>query len=206
MAKTYEIDGIVPVIDPTSFVHPDAVVIGDVIIGPACYVGPCACLRGDFGRIRLSTGVNVQDNCVVHTFPQSEVLIGENGHISHGAVLHGCTIGENALIGMNSVVMDHVVIGRNSFVAAMAFVKSGMQVGENRLVAGMPAREVRPLTEEELLWKLKATATYQKLAVRSLASLKEALPLASEPAERRTGTFSREDAITLYREKLQIPD
>lgn len=177
LAKVYEMEGIVPLIHPTSFVHPEAVIIGNVTIGPSCYIGPCACLRGDFGRIVIGAGSNVQDNCTIHSFPGKEVVVGENGHIGHGAVLHGCTVGKNALIGMNAVVMDGAVIGENSFVAAMALVKSGMATGANMLIGGMPAREIRPLAEEELLSKLEGTRLYQRLAAQCRAAMREVKPL-----------------------------
>ena len=120
----YEIDGITPVIDPDAFVHPDAVLIGDCIVGANCYIGPCACLRGDFGRIILADGSNVQDNCVIHTSTELDAILEENANLGHGAILHSCAVKSNALIGMGSVVMDGAVIGANSVVAAMSFVKS----------------------------------------------------------------------------------
>ncbi|TWJ14170.1 acyltransferase [Geobacter argillaceus] len=197
MAKVYEMDGVIPVIDPTSFVHPDAVIIGDVIIGPRCYIGPCACLRGDLGRIMIGAGSNIQDTCVIHSFPEVDVLLEENCHVGHGAILHGCTIGRNALIGMNSVVMDRAVIGENSFVAAMSFVKSGMSAGANMLIAGVPAKEIRPLKEEEILWKSKGTMLYQRLAAHSMVSMREVVPLASEEPDRRRVSYTKNDAIPL---------
>lgn len=189
MARVYEVGGIIPVIDPSSFVHPDAVIMGDVIIGRCCYIGPCACLRGDLGRIIIGAGVNIQDTCVIHSFPGEDVILEENCHVGHGAVLHGCTIGKNALIGMNSVVMDRAVIGENSFVAAMSFVRTGMSVGANMLIGGVPAKEMRPLNEEEILWKLKGTTLYQQLAAHSIMTLKEVAPLASVELNRGRITF-----------------
>lgn len=121
-------DGIVPVIDPSAFVHPDATVIGDVIVGPGAYVGPQCVLRGDFGRIEIGAGANVQETCVVHTFPNLGVTVEASGHVGHGAVLHGCRIGRNAMVGMNAVVMDGAEVGENSIVAAMAFVKAGAKI------------------------------------------------------------------------------
>jgi len=114
--KVYSIDGIIPVIHPTAYVHPTAVLIGNVIVGPRCYVGPLASLRGDFGRIIMNEGSNVQDNCVLHGFPDSATIVDIDGHVGHGAILHSCTVGRNALIGMNSVVMDDAVVGEHSFV------------------------------------------------------------------------------------------
>ena len=148
--KVYAIDGVTPVIDPTAYVHPTAVLIGDVIIGPGCYVGPLACLRGDFGRLVMEQGSNLQDTCVVHGFPGSDTVIEVDGHVGHGAVIHGARIGRNALVGMNSVVMDGAVIGEASIVAAMSFVKTGMQVPPKSLVMGMPGRVVRILSDEEI--------------------------------------------------------
>ena len=124
----YEFESLRPVIDASAFVHPTAVLIGDVIIGPGGLVGPCASLRGDLGRIELKAGSNVQDNCTVHCFPGKDVIIEEDGHIGHGAVLHSCIIRRNAMVGMNAIVMDDAVIGENSFVAAMAFVKAATVV------------------------------------------------------------------------------
>ncbi len=138
MVQVYAYDGIVPVVDPTAFVHPAAVLIGDVIVGPACYVGPGAVLRGDFGRIVLEKGSNIQETCVVHSFPNVEVVVGEAGHVGHGAVLHGCRIGRNAMIGMNAVIMDEAVIGENAIVAALSFVKAGEHVPSGSLVVGTP--------------------------------------------------------------------
>lgn len=182
----YAIDGLVPVIDPSAYVHPTAVLIGDVIVGPGCYVGPLASLRGDFGRIVLQAGSNLQDTCVVHGFPHTDTTIETDGHVGHGAVLHGCTVGRGALIGMNAVVMDEARIGEFAFVAACAFVKAGQQVPAGHLVAGIPAKVVRELTADEKAWKAEGTATYQALTRRSLAAMQAVTPLtAPEPDRRR---------------------
>jgi len=184
--KVYAIDGIVPVVDPTAYVHPSAVLIGDVIVGPDCYVGPCASLRGDFGRLILERGVNVQDTCVMHGFPGTDTVIEEDGHIGHGAVLHGCRIGRNALVGMNAVIMDNAVVGEASIVAAAAFVKAGMEIPPRVLAAGMPAKVVRELSDEEIRWKTDGTRTYQDLTLRCLATMTETDPLtAIEPDRKR---------------------
>lgn len=183
--KVYAIDGIVPVVDPTAYVHPSAVLIGDVIVGPDCYVGPCACLRGDFGRLILERGSNLQDTCVMHGFPGTDTVVEENGHIGHGAVLHGCRVGRNALVGMNAVIMDNAVIGESSIVAAAAFVKAGVEIPPRMLVAGMPAKAIRPLTDEEMRWKSAGTATYQDLTRRSLATMEETAPLTAVEADRK---------------------
>lgn len=173
----YAIDTLRPVVDPSAYVHPSAVVIGDVWIGPKVYVGPCACLRGDFGRLILKEGSNLQDTCVMHGFPEMDTVVEENGHIGHGAVLHGCTIGKNAMVGMNAVVMDGCEIGEYSIVAATAFVKAGERMPGRSLIIGSPARVKRPLSEEEIDWKFRGTALYQQLAERSQHTLVETTPL-----------------------------
>lgn len=186
MARVYAWDGIVPVIDPAAFVHPEAVVIGDVIVGPACYVGPGAVLRGDFGRIVMERGSNLQETCVVHAFPGKDVVIEEAGHIGHGAVLHGCRIGRNAMVGMNAVVMDEAVVGADSVVAAMAFVKAGAVIPPRSLAVGSPAKVLRELSDEEIAWKSQGTAIYQRLALEAPARLRPAEPLrAAEPDRKR---------------------
>ena len=168
--RTYSIDGIAPVIDSSAFVHPDAVIIGDVIIGADCYVGPGASLRGDFGRIILERGSNVQDNCILHSLPGLDLVIGPDGHIGHGAVIHGARVGTNAMVGMNSVIMDHAIIGVSSIIAAMSFVKSGAEIPALHMAAGIPARVVRELTDDELAIKIESTRQYQLLTRRCLAS------------------------------------
>jgi len=180
----YAIDGVIPVVHPSAHVHPTAVLIGDVHVGQGCYVGPNASLRGDFGRIVLHEGANVQDCCVVHGFPGSETVVERNGHVGHGAVLHGCVIRHDALVGMKAVVMDGAVLGAYSILAACAFVKAGQDLPEKSLIAGLPAKVLRPLSEDEIRWKLEGTRTYQQLSQRCLASLSEVQPLAAAEADR----------------------
>ena len=180
----YAIDGVIPVVHPSSHVHPTAVLIGDVHVGPGCYVGPNASLRGDFGRIVLHEGANVQDCCVIHGFPGSETVVERNGHVGHGAVLHGCVVRHDALVGMKAVVMDGAVLGAYSILAACAFVKAGQDLPEKSLIAGLPAKVLRPLSEDEIRWKLEGTRTYQQLSQRCLASLEEVQPLAAAEADR----------------------
>jgi phenylacetic acid degradation protein len=180
----YSIEGVTPVIDPSAYVHPTAVLIGDVIVGPNCYVGPCASLRGDFGRIVLKAGSNVQDTCVMHGFPQADTVVEENGHIGHGAVLHGCVVRRDALVGMNAVVMDEAEIGEESMVAACAFVRAGTKVPGRSLAAGVPAKVLRPLTDDEVARKLEGTLVYQDLARRCLGSMLEVQPLTQVEANR----------------------
>jgi phenylacetic acid degradation protein len=172
----YAIDGIGPVVDPTAHVHPSAVLIGDVIVGPGCYVGPCASLRGDFGRIELRRGANVQDTCVLHSFPNQDVIVEENGHIGHGAVLHGCVVRKDALVGMNAVVMDGAEVGPESIVAACAFVPAGAKLPARSLVVGAPAKVLRALSDDEVERKRDGTGTYHHLTERCLASLQEVAP------------------------------
>ena len=192
----YEFEGIVPVVDPLAYVHPTAVLIGDVIVGARCYVGANAVLRGDFGRLTLAPGSNLQDTCVMHGFPECDTVIEEDGHVGHGAVLHGCRIGRNAMVGMNAVIMDNAVIGEECIVAALAFVKADMQVPARSLVAGVPGKIIRSLTEQEIAWKTTGTAVYQNLSARSLATMRETLPLtAVEPNRRRFGPIAGLDPL-----------
>lgn len=189
----YSLEGVVPVVDPSAFVHPQAVLIGDVVIGPRCYVGPGASLRGDMGRIVVGPGSNVQDNCVLHTFPAKEVRLEENAHIGHGAVLHGCTVQREALVGINAVVMDDVIVGEQSLVGAASFVRAGFVVPRRTLVTGVPARVIRELSDEEIEWKAVGTREYQELAVRCIAFLQQCEPLTTVSAEREN---ARRQAVT----------
>jgi phenylacetic acid degradation protein len=194
----YSLEGVIPVVDPTAFVHPQAVLIGDVVIGPRCYVGPGASLRGDMGRIVMGPGSNVQDNCVLHTFPSKEVRLEEDAHIGHGAVLHGCTVKRGALVGINAVLMDDVVVGEEALVGAASFVRAGFIVPRRTLVTGAPAREVRKLTEEEIAWKADGTREYHELAVRCLASLQECQPLTAVPAGREDASQRPVNTVPLH--------
>ncbi|WP_408897160.1 gamma carbonic anhydrase family protein [Nocardioides sp. R1-1] len=176
----YEIDGVVPVCDPTSYVHPSADVIGDVIIGPDCYIGPSASLRADFGRIRVERGSNVQDSCTVHVYPGADCVLGEGSHVGHGAILHGCVLEPRVLVGMGAVVMDGALIGTESLVGAGSVVRAGFVAPPRSLVLGSPARVVRELDADQLAWKSNGPEVYQQLARRSLATLREVTPLAAE--------------------------
>lgn len=183
--KVYSIDGVTPVVHPLAFVHPEAVLIGDVIIEEGCYIGPCASLRGDFGRIIVRNGSNVQDNCTLHSMPGFDCVVGTNGHIGHGATLHSAQLGPNVLIGMNAVVMDYAQIGEAAMIGAMSFVKAGAEVPARHLAAGVPARVLRELSAKELAVKIESTRAYQELARRCLASLQPAEPLAYGDENRR---------------------
>lgn len=173
MVKVYEINGVTPVVHPSAYVHPSAVLIGDVIVGPRCYIGPLASMRGDFGRLILEEGANLQDCCVMHGFPGDDTVVEVDGHIGHGAVLHGCRIKRNAMVGMNSVVMDQAVVGEDSIIAAMCFVKAGMLIPPRSMVMGAPARVVRELLDKEIAWKSFGTRQYHELAVRSMQTMRE---------------------------------
>jgi phenylacetic acid degradation protein len=197
----YAIDGVVPVVDPSAFVHPTAVLIGDVIVGPRCYVGPCASLRGDFGRIVLGPGSNVQDACVIHGYPKQDTLVEENGHIGHGAVLHSCVVRRGALVGINAVVMDDAEVGEQAVVAACAFVPVGMRVAPRSMVAGIPARVVRTLDDKEVAWYAEGTRAYHELTGRCLASLRETQPLAGMEPGRARLPVSKVDALIEARDR-----
>ncbi len=192
----YSIDGLVPVIDISAFVHPQAAVIGDVLIGAGCYVGPGASLRGDFGRIMLGSGCNVQDCCVLHSFPAHETRLEENAHVGHGAVLHGCTVRRDALIGIGAIVMDDVLVEEEAFVGAASFVRAGFVVPRRTLVTGVPARVVRELKPEELAWKASGTREYQELTVRCLATLTPCEPLRAPEPDRRS--FAGSSVVPLH--------
>ena len=171
MPKVYAIDGITPVVHPSAFVHPSAVLIGDVIVGPRAYIGPCACLRGDFGRIVVEEGANIQDTCMLHGFPGKDTVVGAESTIGHGAVLHGCVVGRGALVGMNCVVNDNAEVGEDAVVAALAFVKAEDRIPARSLAVGIPAKVLRTLSAPELTWKKDNMQLYQQLAVRSLQTM-----------------------------------
>jgi phenylacetic acid degradation protein len=172
MPQVYAIDGIVPVVDPSAFVHPSAVLIGDVIVGPRAYIGPFASLRGDFGRIVVEEGANIQDHCMLHGFPGKDTVVGPEVTVGHGAILHGCVVRRGALIGMNCVVNDNAEVGEHAVVAALAFVKAESRVPPRALAAGIPAKVMRQLSDEEVRWKDDNMQLYQGLATRSAKTLR----------------------------------
>jgi phenylacetic acid degradation protein len=186
MPKVYAIDGITPVVDSSAFVHPSAVLIGDVIVGARAYIGPGACLRGDFGRIVIEEGANIQDTCMLHGFPGKDTVVGAEVTVGHGAVLHGCVVRRGALIGMNCVVNDNAEVGEDAVVAALAFVKAEARIPPRSLAAGIPARVLRQLSEQELGWKKDNVRLYQQLAVRSTSTMREVEALTEvEPGRKR---------------------
>lgn len=185
----YEFDGHRPSIHPSAFVHPQANVTGQVTIGQDVYIGPGAVLRGDWGKIIVEDGCNVQENCVVHMFPGTTVLLKKGAHIGHGAIIHGAEVGENSLIGMNAVLMDDVVIGDECIVGALSFVKAKMEIPQRSLVAGNPAKIIKEVSDEMIAWKTKGTALYQQLPQDCKDGLKECEPL------ERPALFERESNV-----------
>ncbi len=187
---SYSFEGITPVVHPGAFIHETAVLIGDVWVGEGCYVGPCAVLRGDFGRVVLGEGANLQDTCVAHSFPGRDSIVEARGHIGHGSILHGCTVRRQALVGMNSVLMDEVVIGEESIVGAMSFVRHGFTCPPRSLVVGAPAKIIRELEQKEIDWKKQGTDEYLELARRSIETLRPVSPLEADDPDRPRVKFS----------------
>jgi carbonic anhydrase/acetyltransferase-like protein (isoleucine patch superfamily) len=180
----YEFNNIQPVAHPSSLVHPQAAVTGNVIIGKDCYIGPGAALRGDWGQIILEDGCNVQENCTVHMFPGVTVLLKEGAHIGHGAIIHGATIGKNCLVGMNSVIMDNVQLGDECIVGALTFIKEGEQIPSRSIVVGNPGKIIKEVSDEMINWKTDGTKLYQQLPAACHDTLKICEPLREIPPER----------------------
>lgn len=180
----YEFNGYKPVIDKSAFIHPQAVVTGNVIIGKNVYIGPGAALRGDWGKIVIKDGSNVQENCTIHMFPGVTVTLEKSAHIGHGAIIHGATIGENSLVGMNAVIMDHVTIGKECIIGALSFVKEGMEIPQRKVVAGNPAKILKDVTDTMAEWKTDGTGWYQRLPKELHDTLKECEPLRKVPENR----------------------
>ncbi len=180
----YSFKNFVPVVHPSSFVHPQAAVTGNVIIGRDVYIGPGAAIRGDWGGIVIEDGCNVQENCTVHMFPGKTVYLRAGAHIGHGAVIHGAEIKENVMVGMNSVIMDNVTIGEGSIIGALTFVREGMEIPPRSLVVGNPGKIIKKVTDEMLLWKTKGTKLYQTLPADCHDTLQPRLPLREIPEDR----------------------
>ena len=180
----YEFNGYKPVIHKTSFIHPQAVVTGNVIIGRDVYIGPGAALRGDWGEIIIEDGCNVQENCTLHMFPGKSVILRKSAHIGHGAIIHGALIGRNSMIGMNSVLMDDVVIGEECIVGALAFVKAGTIFESRSLIVGNPAKTIKKVSDDMIAWKTMGTKLYQQLPEDCFNTLKPCEPLREIPADR----------------------
>ena len=184
MANIFEFNGYKPVVHESSFIHPNATVTGNVIIGKNVYIGPGAAIRGDWGEIIISDGCNVQENCTIHMFPGVTVLLKENAHIGHGAIIHGGTIGKNVLVGMNAVVMDNVIVGDNCIIGALCFVPDGMALPERKIVVGNPAKIIKDVSDDMIEWKTKGTKLYQDLPAELYATLKPCEPLREVPKDR----------------------
>lgn len=173
----YQFQQFIPVVHETSFVHPQATVTGNVIIGKHCYIGPGAALRGDWGQIILEDGCNVQENCTIHMFPGVTVLLKEAAHIGHGAIIHGATIGKNSLIGMNAVIMDNVEIGDECIVGALSFIKANAKFENRSVIAGNPAQKIKEVSDEMIAWKTEGTRLYQALPNQMMEEWKVVEPL-----------------------------
>ncbi len=180
----YSFKGFIPVIDPSAFVHPQAVVTGNVVIGRDVYIGPGAALRGDWGGIVIEDGCNVQENCTIHMFPGVTVRLKEGAHIGHGAIIHGATIGRNVLVGMNSVIMDEVDIGDECIIGALTFINANTKVPPRTVYAGNPGKMIKEVSDEMLEWKTKGTRLYQSLPKDCYDSLQACMPLYEMPKDR----------------------
>lgn len=180
----FEFEGYRPVIHETAFIHPNATVTGNVIIGRDVYVGPGAAIRGDWGGIVIQDGCNVQENCTIHMFPGITVVLETSAHIGHGAIVHGARIGRNSLVGMNAVIMDNVTIGEECIVGALCFVPAEMQIPARKVVVGNPAKIVKDVTDEMIAWKSEGTRLYQQLPALLHSSLRSCEPLRKVPADR----------------------
>ena len=189
----YEFNGIKPVVHESSFVHPQAAVTGNVIIGKDCYIGPGAALRGDWGQIILENGCNVQENCTIHMFPGITVLLKEGAHIGHGAIIHGATIGKNCLVGMNAVVMDNVQLGDECIVGALTLIKEGEIIPARSVVAGNPGKIIKEVSDEMLNWKTEGPKLYQQLPAECRNTLKVCEPLPP------TGIINRTPSDSAYK-------
>ena len=186
----YEFNGYKPVVHESAFVHPQANVTGNVIIGAKVYIGPGAVLRGDWGQIIIEDGCNVQENCVVHMFPGKKVILKKSAHIGHGATIHGATVGENVLVGMNAVLMDDVEVGDNCIIGALCFVPANTKIPNQKLVVGNPAKIVKDLSDEMVAWKTEGTALYQKLPAECHETLKPCEPLRTIPKDLKIQDYS----------------
>jgi len=195
----YEFNGYRPVIHESSFVHPQASVTGNVIIGKHVYIGPGAAIRGDWGQIIIEDGCNVQENCTIHMFPGTTVILKEGAHIGHGAIIHGGTIGRNVLVGMNAVIMDDVEVGDNSIIGALCFVPAKMNIPERKIVVGNPAKIVKDVSDEMIAWKTKGTELYQQLPADCFASLKPCEPLREVEVNRP----KQEDIYKIWKDTKQ---
>ncbi|MEQ8523765.1 transferase hexapeptide repeat family protein [Gracilimonas sp.] len=180
----YQFNGYRPVVHKSAFVHPQAAVTGNVIIGKDVYIGPGAAIRGDWGKVVIKDGCNVQENCTIHMFPGVTVTLEKSAHVGHGAIIHGAHLGKNCLIGMNAVIMDNVKVGKESIIGALSFVPEGMEIPDRKVVVGNPAKIVKDVTDEMAAWKSKGTELYQQLPGELHETLKECNPLREIPEDR----------------------
>ena len=183
MANIFEFKGNKPVIDKSAFIHPNATVIGNVIIGKDVYIGPGAAIRGDWGKIIIEDGCNVQENCIIHMFPGTTVLLKAGAHIGHGAVIHGSTIGKNVMVGISAVIMDNVIVGDNCIIGALTFIPEGINIPNRKVVVGSPAKIIKDVSDEMLKWKTEGTKIYQALPKDCHETLKPCKPLRKIPKE-----------------------
>lgn len=182
----YEFKGFIPVVHESSFVHPQAAVTGNVIIGKDVYVGPGAAIRGDWGEIIIEDGCNIQENCTIHMFPGKSMVLKAGAHIGHGAIIHGANIGANCLVGMNAVIMDNVELGDECIVGALSFIKADMKIPNRKMVVGNPATIIKDVSDEMIEWKTKGTALYQQLPAECHETLRAVEPLREIPENRPT--------------------
>jgi len=181
----FEFDEFIPVVDPSSFVAESATIIGNVIIGKQVYIGPGAVLRGDWGQIIIEDGCNVQENCIIHMFPGTTVRLEKGSHIGHGAIVHGATVEENCMVGMNAVLMDDCRVGRESIVGALTFVPANMIIPPRSVVVGNPAKVIKEVSDSMLAWKTQGTALYQQLPEACFKQLKKCEPLREVESNRK---------------------
>lgn len=179
----YSFGPFIPVVHPSSFVHPQSAVTGNVIIGKNCYIGPGAALRGDWGQIIIEDGCNVQENCIIHMFPGVTVLLKEGSHMGHGSIVHGSTIGKNCLIGMNAVIMDNAELGDECIVGALTFIKEGEKIPARSVVAGNPGKIIKEVSDKMLAWKTEGTALYQALPAQLFEQSRACDPLTEIPSD-----------------------
>ena len=177
----YSFKGFIPVVDPSSFIHPQAAITGNVIIGKNCYIGPGAALRGDWGQIIIEDGCNVQENCTIHMFPGVTVRLKQGAHIGHGAIIHGATIGKNCLVGMNAVIMDNVELGDESIIGALSFIAQDEKIPARSLVVGNPGKIIKEVTDEMIAWKTEGTRLYQALPKEMFENWREGTALRKVP-------------------------
>ena len=196
----YEFDGYQPVIHESAFVHPQAAVTGNVIIGKNVHIGPGAAIRGDWGQIIIEDGCNVQENCTIHMFPGVTVLLKEGSHIGHGAIIHGATIGKNCLVGMNAVIMDNVQLGDECIVGALTFIKADEIIPARSLVVGNPHKIIKQVSDEMIGWKTEGTKLYQQLpeamfdSWRECEALRDVSLQKKQPADKTYATWNEKKA------------